>query len=482
METRYDWDAIVKRMERLLRLKSFPIAFRMLEKKQDLEAIPFIRRPANKVTLCQLMNLARNFDWTVGADLDDFMTPSCPSIIGLQDLPGTYRDGTFRNIVWTATKEDGRRFEATIPRLPVGRYEAVVLAPLVYKPFDPDIVLIYANPAQIMMLVNALQFKDYEPMQFFCVGESSCSDAIVRCYQSAKPSLAIPCYGERRYGHAQDDEMVMALPPDRMPKALAGLEALFRRGVRYPISFAGAEGNLIDQFPMPYKNLDTMMARARGNDQRLLLGVTGGIGTGKSTVVSMLRNKGVPVVDFDLIAREVVKPGTQGLENIVSYFGRQVLADDGTLDRKALSKIVFGDLEKRKKLESFTHPPIYEAFFDQVNAIAGANPRAIILVDVPLLIELNLQFLFDRLLVVHVPRQIQLQRLMARDAISEKEASVILNSQLAIEDKLQFADFVVDNSGTLDQTRALVDALWEKLTAIQAERIQEASRKRPECV
>ncbi|MFH1157053.1 MAG: dephospho-CoA kinase [Pseudomonadota bacterium] len=467
METKYDWDAIIKRMERLLRLKSFPIAFRMLEKRQDLETIPFVRRPGKKVTLCQLMNLVRNFDWTVGADLDDFMTPSCPSIIGLQELPETYRDGTFRNIVWTATKEDGRKFEKAIPRLPVGRYQAVVMAPLVYKPFDPDIVMIYANPAQIMMLVNALQFKDYEPMQFHCVGESSCSDAIVRCYQSGKPSLAIPCYGERRYGHAQDDEMVMALPPDLVPKALAGLEALFRRGVRYPISFAGAEGDLIDQFPMPYKSLDTMMARAKGNDRRLLLGVTGSIGTGKSTVVAMLKEKGAPVVDFDLIAREVVEPGTKGLEDIVSYFGRQVLSEDGTLDRKALSKIVFGDLEKRKKLESFTHPPIYETFFEQVNAIAAGDPQAIILVDVPLLIELNLQYLFDRLLVVHVPGDVQILRVMARDSISRDEAAVIIRSQLSTEDKIQFADFVVDNSGSLDGTRAQVESLWQKLQAIQ---------------
>ena len=470
MNTEQDWSELIKRMERLLRLKAFPIAFKLLEKKEDLDKTPFLRRPEKQVTLCQLLNLVRNFDWTVGAEVGDFMTPSCPSIIGLQELPDTYKDGTFRNIVWTATKADGKRFEQSIPRLPVGKYEAVALAPLIYNPFDPDIVMIYANPAQIMMLVNALQFKDYEVIDFHCVGESSCSDSIVRCYQTGKPNIGIPCYGERRYGHAQDDEMVMALPPAMMSKALAGLEALFRRGVRYPISFAGAEGDLVDQFPVPYKTLDEMMAKVRGDGQRLLLGVTGGIGSGKTTVANMLEEMGAPIIDFDIIARQVVEPGTRGLKEIVDYFGKQVLGDDGGLDRKALSKIVFGDMEKRKKLESFTHPPIYEEFFKQVSAIAAKQPRAIIQVVIPLLVELNLQYLFDKLLVVHVPYSDQVARLAKRDAIPESEAETILKAQITIDEKLQFADFVIDNTGDLENTRQQVTDLWNRLTEIQKER------------
>jgi uncharacterized protein (DUF169 family) len=120
MDTPHDWEKIVRRFEQLLRLKSFPVAFKLLPRKTDLDQIAFMRRPNHKVTLCQLVNLARNFDWTVGADGEDFLFPSCPSIIGLTDLPQTHRDGTFRSIVWTATKADGRKFEAAIPRLPLG--------------------------------------------------------------------------------------------------------------------------------------------------------------------------------------------------------------------------------------------------------------------------------------------------------------------------------------------------------------------------
>ena len=222
MQTQHDWEKIVRKMELLMRLKSFPVGFKMLSDKKDLAKIPFMRRTSHKVTLCQLITLVRNFDWTVVAELNDFLFHTCASILGLTDMPAVHKDGTFRSIVWVKTKEDGKKFEAAIPRLPLGKYKAVALAPLVYNPFEPDIVLIYANPAQMMLLINSLQFEDYEVMQFFCVGESSCSDAIARCYHTNKPSLTIPCYGERRYGHAQDDDLVMALPAGVVVLLLAG--------------------------------------------------------------------------------------------------------------------------------------------------------------------------------------------------------------------------------------------------------------------
>ena len=467
MDQQVDWEKLVRRMEQLLRLKSFPVAFKMLERQADLAQIAFLRRAAHKVTLCQLISRVRNFDWTVGAVLDDFVFPACPSILGLTDIPAYAKDGTFLRIVWVATKEDGRRYEAAIPRLPLGKYEAVVMAPLVYKPFEPDIVLIYANPAQMMLLINALQFEAYEVMQFFCVGESSCADAIARCYLDHKPSLTIPCYGERRYGHAQDDELVMALPADIMAKALRGLEALYRRGVRYPISFAGAEGDVAPLFPPAYHNVEAILSRLKGNDQRLLIGVTGGIASGKSTVSDMLVELGAPLIDFDQLARDVVKPGTPALDQIVEYFGKQVLQSDGTLDRKKLSDIVFRDMEKRKTLESFTHPAIFEAFFEQVDQITAQNPDAIIQASVPLLIELNLQFLFDKIVVVHIPPEMQIERLAARDSISTSDAANILQSQLPIDEKLAFADFVIHNDNARDETRRQVEDMWQALNRIQ---------------
>lgn len=462
MKVSRDWEKVVRRMELLLRLKSFPVAFKMLKDKKKLAEIPFMRRADHKVTLCQLITLVRNFDWTVGADLEDFLFPACPSILGLCDVPEVNKDGTFRSIVWVKTKKDGRKYEAAIPRLPLGKYQAVAMAPLVYNPFEPDIVLIYANPAQMMLLINALQFEDYEVMQFFCVGESSCSDAIARCYETGKPSLTIPCYGERRYGHAQDEDLVMGIPVAMMEKALNGLEAMYRRGVRYPVSYAGAEADVAPMFPANYGKLETFAEKLKGGNH-LLLGVTGGIASGKSTVSDMLLALGAPLIDFDRLARQVVAPGTQGYRDIVDYFGKQVLQENGELDRKKLSAIVFSDLEKRKKLESFTHPYIYEEFFKGIEAITRKQPDAVIQVSVPLLIELNLQFLFDKLLVVYVSPETQAERLSARDGITLSEAENIMKSQLPIDAKAGYADFVVRNQGSLEETRKQVEKIWAEL-------------------
>jgi len=475
MHKAIDWEKTIRRFELLLRLKSFPVGFKMLASEADLDSIPFLRRVESKSTLCQLISRVRNFDWTVGAALEDFILPTCPSILGLADIPQTHKDGTFRSIVWSATKSDGRKYEAAIPRLPLGRYKAVAMAPQVYNPFEPDILLFYANPAQIMLLINAIQFKDYEVMQFYCVGESSCSDAIVRCYTTGKPSLSIPCYGERRYGHAQDDELVLAIPAEIVLKALNGLEALYRRGVRYPISYSGAEGHLAQTLPAAYTQLDTMLDKVRGRDHRLVVGVTGSIACGKSTISAMLESLGSPLIDFDLIARQVVEPGTPALKQIVDYFGRQVLQPDGHLDRDQLSKIVFGDFEKRKKLESFTHPPIYEVFYQQLDEISAKTPGAIIQVAVPLLIELNLQYLFDQVIVVHLSAEQQVLRLARRDNISKEDAQLKIQSQLPIEQKLDFADHVIRNDGTLEETRRQVEAVW---TALENERKKIITRNR----
>lgn len=470
MEKTVDWEKVIRRMELLLRLKSFPVALKMLEKKEALNQIPFLRRAQGKRTLCQLITLVRNSDWTVGAEADDFLSPMCGSIIGLNDTPAIYKDGTFRSIVWVKTREDGKKYEAGIPRLPLGRYAAVALAPLVYQPFEPDLVLIYANPAQMMLLINALQFEDYEVMQFFCVGESSCSDAIARSLLTGKPALTIPCYGERRYGHAQDEDLVMAVPPGKMAKALRGLEALYRRGIRYPISYGGTEQDLSTAFPPAYHSLQQLEA-IRGQDHRFLLGVTGGIATGKSTVVRMLEESGAPVIDFDLLARKVVEPEEPAWKDIVAYFGTQILQDDRHLDRKKLSDIVFRDMEKRKKLEGFTHPRIQLEFIRQLNQIVEQDPEAIIQVDVPLLIELNMQYLFHKILVVSTAQEKQIERLMAREQISPEEAATLLKAQLPIEEKVGYADFVIDNNGSLEETQRQVQDLWERVKKIQKEKI-----------
>jgi len=202
-------------------------------------------------------------------------------------------------------------------------------------------------------------------------------------------------------------------------------------------------------------------------DGRLLLGVTGGIASGKTAVANMLEQMGAPVIDFDVLAREVVEPGKPAWKEIVGYFGDQVLLEDGTLDRKKLSGIVFKDREKRKRLEGFTHPFIGAAYVQQADAIAAGNPDAIIQVVVPLLIEANMQHMFHKILVVYVPRETQIERLSQRDGIPREEAENILAAQLPIDEKVGVADFVIKNGGSLEDTRKQVETLWETLQELQ---------------
>ncbi len=197
--------------------------------------------------------------------------------------------------------------------------------------------------------------------------------------------------------------------------------------------------------------------------KQLVLGVTGGIASGKSTVSAMLAELGAPLIDFDVLAREVVEPGQPALESIIGYFGRKVLRADGTLDRKKLSKIVFNDPEKRHKLEEFTHGAIFEEYRNQVGRLATDNPGAIILAAVPLLMELNLQSMFEQVLVVYVSPAQQVERLAARDGISLSAAANILEAQLPIGEKVKLADYVINNGGTLEETRHQVELLWKKL-------------------
>ena len=202
----------------------------------------------------------------------------------------------------------------------------------------------------------------------------------------------------------------------------------------------------------------------------LLLGVTGGIASGKTEVANMLKELGAPIIEFDVIARQVVEAGKPAWQEIVDYFGKQVVQEDDSLDRKKLSNIVFRDMEKRKKLESFTHPRISEEFVRQVNEIAEKTPGAIIQVVIPLLIELNLQYKFHKLMVVYIPKELQIERLVERDGISKEEATNILKAQLPIEEKVGYADYVIHNERSLEETRRQVEDLWQTLKKVQKEK------------
>ena len=190
-------------------------------------------------------------------------------------------------------------------------------------------------------------------------------------------------------------------------------------------------------------------------DKPLRVGLTGGIASGKSTVADMFAELGVPVIDTDIIAREVVRPGEPALDEIRRAFGDRVIAADGTLDRAAMRAIVFGDDTARHRLERILHPRIGEATRQQAEA-AGGDYQVIV---VPLLVGSALRTFVDRVLVVDCAEETQVARLLARDAESEEQARRILAAQSSRDERLAIADDIIPNDGNLDETREHVLAL-----------------------
>jgi len=197
----------------------------------------------------------------------------------------------------------------------------------------------------------------------------------------------------------------------------------------------------------------------------LIIGLTGGIASGKSTVAKMLRELAIPVIDADEIAREVVQIGEDAYLQIVEQFGEGILQEDKNIDRLKLGSIVFNDEAKRKLLNRIVHPAIRQRMMQKKEEYASVGEQTVVL-DIPLLFESNLTHLVHKTIVVYVDDQIQLERLMERNGFSKEEAEVRIRAQLPLKEKVKKADAVIDNNGSLAQTKAqllTILANWDVL-------------------
>jgi dephospho-CoA kinase len=193
----------------------------------------------------------------------------------------------------------------------------------------------------------------------------------------------------------------------------------------------------------------------------LRIGLTGGIGSGKSEVSRRLAAHGALVIDADVLAREVVEPGTPGLAEVVEAFGCGVLADDGSLDRAALGAQVFGDDAARRRLEAIIHPRV-RARAAEIEAAAG--PEAVVVHDIPLLVETGQSDAFDGVIVVDVPIEVQLERLVRGRGMSQDEARHRIAAQASRQQRAGAADWIVDNTGSLADLDAAVARVWKELS------------------
>jgi dephospho-CoA kinase len=197
-----------------------------------------------------------------------------------------------------------------------------------------------------------------------------------------------------------------------------------------------------------------------------IIALTGGIAAGKSTIAGRLAEHGATVVDADVLAREVVEPGTPGLAAIAERFGPGVLTADGALDRAALGRIVFADERSRLELNAITHPAVWRRALELFAAAEERDPDGVVVYDVPLLVEASddRPLRFDRVIVAHSDRATRIDRLVRLRGMTEADAAARVDAQASDDERLAVADVVIETSGTLEDTLSQVDELWAELT------------------
>lgn len=233
-----DWTEINKELNDQLHLRTEPIAYKRFEKETDLEKVQNVFKPPYPATFCQVVFMARLMRLTVGITKTNSMVGDhCMRVHGTQ--PSTEEslrmDAEMLATTWFRNPEEAYQQLRASYRIPPG--EAVVLAPLSTAGYEPDVVLIFGNTAQMAMLMSGMQKEKYERFDFSYSGEGACADSLARCYVTGKPSLAIPCFGERSLGQVADDELVLAMPPREIERAISGMKTLSKIGfgLRYPI-------------------------------------------------------------------------------------------------------------------------------------------------------------------------------------------------------------------------------------------------------
>jgi uncharacterized protein (DUF169 family) len=244
-QTSFDFPDLVTTLNRYLRLRTTPIGMKLFETTAEMEAIPRIRRPEAIHTTDQIVGMAARNGWTVGITAENLVGAQCSTVIGLHPRSDEWLSGDRMRGVWYQELEDARAHQEAMDVVPHGHYEAMAVSPLASGRLNPpDICLVYATPAQMILFINGLQWTGYKKLEWGCVGESSCADSWGRALATGEPSLSIPCFAERRYGGVMEDELLMALPPRYLPKVITGLEHLSNNGLRYPIPPYGVNNDV----------------------------------------------------------------------------------------------------------------------------------------------------------------------------------------------------------------------------------------------
>ena len=243
--TNIDWQGLVNQLNRYLRLRTTPIGMKLFKTVEEMEAVPRIRRPKSIHTTDQIVGQASRNGWTVGITAEDLVGDQCRTVVGLAPRSEEWLAGKNMAGVWYENEEGAAKHQQAMDLATFGVHVAMAVSPLASGRLNPpDIALIYATPAQMILFINGLQWTGYKKLEWGCVGESACADSWGRALATGEPSLSIPCFAERRYGGVMEDELLMAIPPVFLPKVVEGLDRLSRNGLRYPIPQYGINNDV----------------------------------------------------------------------------------------------------------------------------------------------------------------------------------------------------------------------------------------------
>lgn len=232
-----------EKLNELLRVRTLAIGMKLFEDPAALDGIKGLRRPTegHRFTMCQMVTQARWYGFTLGITVDNTRGGNCGGVVGLNYPGDGMLSGDHMNGVWFGNKEAAAAHQAQMPRVPHGRFNALVAAPLRSARLDPpDICLFYGTPGQMILFINGLQYHRYKRYDFTVTGESACADSWGRALSTRQTSLSLPCFAERRYGGVAEDELLMACPPDEYLRGIEGMGHLSRNGLRYPFPPYGA--------------------------------------------------------------------------------------------------------------------------------------------------------------------------------------------------------------------------------------------------
>ncbi len=242
MSAVFNWQEMVAKLNSLIKLRSTPVGMKLFTSVEEMQQVPKLRMVKDTLLLCQVVGQAVRMGLTVGATNENFGSPQCGAILGFTPHDQEWAKGEMYKGVWFTSLEDTKAHQQSLHVVPYGKYKGVVISPLNSERLNPpDVCLIYATPGQMFILCSGLLSSGYKKMVSTNVGESSCADAWGKALTTGEPSMSLPCFAERRFAGVSDDEMLLALTPQDLAKAITGMEWLSSHGLRYPIPPYGTQ-------------------------------------------------------------------------------------------------------------------------------------------------------------------------------------------------------------------------------------------------